>query len=116
MADPPEPLEIYSGNPTHSREKWKIRFEIYLQATGTSGNPDAQKWAFFLIASPSAGYIQKFLFRSQRIQAPNGLLKLYDQGADLSLEKAIQILSLKKKNLPSRIARIKVSNNRCYWI
>ena len=96
MADPPQPLEIYSGNPTHSREKWKIRFEIYLQATGTSANPDAQKWAFFLIASPSAGNLQKFLFRSQRIQAPNGLLKLYDQGADLSLEKAIQILSQKK--------------------
>lgn len=57
MADPPEPLEIYSGNPAHSLEKWKIRFEIYLQATGTSANPDAQKWAFFLIASPSAGNI-----------------------------------------------------------
>lgn len=35
-------------------------------------------------------------FRPQRIQAPNGLLKLYDQGADLSLEKAMQVLSLKK--------------------
>ena len=40
---PPEPLEICSGNPAHSWEKWKIRFEIYLQATGTWTKSDAQK-------------------------------------------------------------------------
>ena len=40
---PPEPLKICSGNPAHSWEKWKIRFEIYLQATGTSSKADAPK-------------------------------------------------------------------------
>jgi len=40
---PPEALEIYSGNPAHSCEKWKIRFEIYVQAMATSTKLDTQK-------------------------------------------------------------------------
>ena len=44
---PPEPLAISSGNPAHSWEKWKIRLEIYLQATGASTKPDVQKVGLF---------------------------------------------------------------------
>ena len=45
---PPEQLEIYSGNPAHSWEKWKRKFEIYLQATGTFAKPDVQKVGLLL--------------------------------------------------------------------
>jgi len=45
---PPELLEICSGNPAHSWEKWKLRFEICLQATGTSTKRDVQKVGLLL--------------------------------------------------------------------
>ena len=45
---PPDPLEIYTGNPAHSWEKWKRKFGIYLQACGASTKPDVQKIGLLL--------------------------------------------------------------------
>ena len=48
FARPPEPLEVNSGNPAHSWKKWKLRFEIYLKATGASTKSNEVKVGLLL--------------------------------------------------------------------
>lgn len=46
---PPDPLNLTAcGNPAHSWEKWKRKFEIYLQATGMSEKPSQQRVGLLL--------------------------------------------------------------------
>ena len=168
---PPEEIQLSTGNPAHSWGKWKRRFEIYLQATGSSTQPGAQKVglllntigdagieifanftfdanndkndfdivvekfdAYFTKRDPQLMLREKFWFHLRRepgqsidswvntvkekaaeckfppdyaeqavrdkvtfsCTEDSAKLKLYDVGADLSLENAIRILALKE--------------------
>ncbi|XP_014668933.1 PREDICTED: uncharacterized protein K02A2.6-like [Priapulus caudatus] len=44
----PETLEIYRGNLAHSWDKWKRKFSIYIQATGSTSKPNEQKIGLLL--------------------------------------------------------------------
>ena len=52
---PPEEIQLSTGNPAHSWGKWKRRFEIYLQSTGSSTQPGAQKVGLLLNHIGDAG-------------------------------------------------------------
>ena len=52
---PPEEIQLSAGNPAHSWGKWKRRFEIYLQATGSPTQPGAQKVGLLLNHIGDAG-------------------------------------------------------------
>ena len=168
---PPEEIQLSTGNPAHSWGKWKRRFEIYIQATGSSTQPGAQKVglllnhigdagieiyanftfdeiddknyfaivvatfdAYFTNRDPQLMLREKFWFHLRRepgqsidswvntvkekaaeckfppdyaeqavrdkvtfsCTEDSAKLKLYDVGADLSLDNAIRILALKE--------------------
>ena len=45
---PPDELLISGGNPAHTWQQWKRKFDIYLQATGASSKSDAIKIGLLL--------------------------------------------------------------------
>ena len=68
----PEILQTSGGNQAHSWDKWKNRFDIYLQATGYSEKPAAQKVGLLLnhIGDHGIDIYTNFEFLPQR-ENPN---------------------------------------------
>ena len=73
LAKPPEPLEVTSGNPAHSWEKWKRKFDIFLRASGASTKPGVQKVGLLLnhIGEQAVDIFANFIFLAARAD-PNG--------------------------------------------
>ena len=44
----PKPLSFGGGNPSNAWEKWKLRFDIFLQATGAAEKTDSIKVGLLL--------------------------------------------------------------------
>ena len=78
FAKPPEPLEIFMGNPAHSWGKWKQKFEIYLKAIGASEKPDEMKVGLLLnhIGEPCLEIYSNFTYLPERDNPAGGEEKL----------------------------------------
>ena len=45
---PPDAMNVGGGNPSDAWDKWKLKFQIFLQATGANGKEDTVKVGLLL--------------------------------------------------------------------
>ena len=84
---PPEEIQLSMGNPTYSWGKWKRRFEIYLQATGSSTQPGAQKVGLLLNHIGDTGTEIVANFKFDNSQSPEGFATCDRRGKALPKNK-----------------------------
>ena len=84
MVRPPETLSLDGGNPSVAWDKWKRRFEIFLQATGASGKPDIVKVGLLLnhIGDEGIEIYTNFVFRDRRPDPDNAEAELPAESKD----------------------------------
>ena len=84
FARPPVPLEISTGNPTHSWGKWKQKFAIYLKAIGVAKKPDEMKVGLLLnhIGELCLEIYSNFIFLPERDDPAGGEEKLPAENPD----------------------------------
>ena len=64
----PEPLSVGGGNPSNAWEKWKLRFDIFLQATGAAEKTNSIKVGLLLhhIGDDGLEIYSNFTFLGER--------------------------------------------------
>ena len=85
IARTPEALNVSGGNPSAAWEKWKLKFEIFLQATGASTKPDVVKVGLLLnhIGDKALEIYGNFVFQPERLDPDNANRRLPAESRDV---------------------------------